>query len=123
VTTASSFVETRDGRALICNTLGYERPLEDHGLPAVRPALRRLNLTGPAVVSLALLRLEGVEAGIRHPAKGIIDREPVSVTSATEFLDVDSIDALLLRGALREPFDRLRQKLGLEPASIEGGRS
>lgn len=118
MTTASSFVETRGGRALISNTAGYEQPLENDGLPA----LTRLDLTGPALVSLALLRLEGVEAGIRHPAMGVMHSEPIPVATAAEFFEIDRIDALS-RSALGGPFDRLRQKLRLGPASVEAGQS
>ncbi|MFM0700732.1 hypothetical protein [Paraburkholderia sediminicola] len=107
---------------MIFDTAGYEGALENDGLPAVHAALKRLDLTGPALVCLALLRLEGAEAGIRHPGTGIIDREPVPGPAATEFIQVDQNDGLS-RTALRGPFDRLRQKPGLGPASVEAGTS
>jgi hypothetical protein len=68
---------------------GYQLPLKERGLPHIRAALKELALTGPATVTLGLLRLANTVVDVEDPAP---NRKSVKSQMVSVQFDLDRLD-------------------------------
>ncbi|MDN7608934.1 hypothetical protein QZM28_19800 [Burkholderia multivorans] len=87
---SSSFCNHRpDQPFVIVGPNGYQRPLNERGLPQIRAALKELALTGRATVTLGLLRLTNTEVAVEDPAP---NRKSVKSQTVLVQFDLDGVD-------------------------------